>query len=191
MNGAGRRNSILRERDISPSRYGSAGNRWRANDLAAWRARFWRHAAVLPLCDAARETGRHRHFGGAGTSQEFAGEHGWRRALGRPEGHAAGIRLPLSLDEFAVGVQLDFEQSPGAGPLPARQIWKRQCWKEKLGPKRKPRIGLVWSGGFRPHQPHLWHVNRRRNIPWRNSRCCCGPTWSSIACKKASWLRRN
>lgn len=38
-------------------------------------------------------------------------------------------------------------------------------WQEKLGPRRKPRIGLVWSGGFRPQQPHLWHVNRRRNIP--------------------------
>jgi tetratricopeptide (TPR) repeat protein len=38
-------------------------------------------------------------------------------------------------------------------------------WQEKLGARRKPRIGLVWSGGVRPHQPHLWHVNRRRNIP--------------------------
>jgi len=42
---------------------------------------------------------------------------------------------------------------------------KTRYWMEKLGQRRKPRIGLVWSGGARPTQPHLWHVNRRRNIP--------------------------
>ena len=26
------------------------------------------------------------------------------------------------------------------------------------------RVGLVWSGGFRPDQPEVWAVNRRRNI---------------------------
>jgi Flp pilus assembly protein TadD len=38
-------------------------------------------------------------------------------------------------------------------------------WREKLGRKTKPRVGLVWSGGFRPNQPELWSVNTRRNIP--------------------------
>jgi hypothetical protein len=42
---------------------------------------------------------------------------------------------------------------------------KKLYWKEKLGPKTKPRVGLVWSGGFRPNQPELWGVNNRRNIP--------------------------
>jgi tetratricopeptide (TPR) repeat protein len=37
-------------------------------------------------------------------------------------------------------------------------------WKERLGEKTKPRVGLVWSGGFRPDRPDLWTVNRRRNI---------------------------
>lgn len=27
------------------------------------------------------------------------------------------------------------------------------------------RIGLIWSGGFRPNQPNIWEVNARRNIP--------------------------
>ena len=31
--------------------------------------------------------------------------------------------------------------------------------------RRKARVGLVWSGGFRPNQPELWSLNRRRNIP--------------------------
>jgi hypothetical protein len=42
---------------------------------------------------------------------------------------------------------------------------KSLFWREKLGAKNKPRVGLVWSGGFRPNQPELWAVNRRRNIP--------------------------
>jgi hypothetical protein len=38
-------------------------------------------------------------------------------------------------------------------------------WKEKLGSKRGPRVGLVWSGGFRPNLPAFWPGNSRRNIP--------------------------
>jgi tetratricopeptide (TPR) repeat protein len=42
---------------------------------------------------------------------------------------------------------------------------KSGFWKEKLGDKGKLRVGLVWSGGFRPNQPEVWSVNERRNIP--------------------------
>jgi Tfp pilus assembly protein PilF len=42
---------------------------------------------------------------------------------------------------------------------------KSRLWREKLGARSKPRVGLVWSGGFRPNQPELWSVNNRRNIP--------------------------
>jgi len=42
---------------------------------------------------------------------------------------------------------------------------KAVIWKQRLGDKRKFRVGLVWSGGFRPDQPELWSVNKRRNIP--------------------------
>jgi tetratricopeptide (TPR) repeat protein len=38
-------------------------------------------------------------------------------------------------------------------------------WKDKLGERTKPRVGLVWSGGLRANQPELWAVNNRRNIP--------------------------
>ena len=34
----------------------------------------------------------------------------------------------------------------------------------KMGNKSKKRVGLVWSGGFRPNQPEVWAVNERRNI---------------------------
>jgi tetratricopeptide (TPR) repeat protein len=38
-------------------------------------------------------------------------------------------------------------------------------WRRLLGEKNRLRVGLVWSGGFRPAQPDVWSVNRRRNIP--------------------------
>jgi tetratricopeptide (TPR) repeat protein len=34
----------------------------------------------------------------------------------------------------------------------------------KMGVKSKKRVGIVWSGGFRPDQPEVWAVNERRNI---------------------------
>lgn len=42
---------------------------------------------------------------------------------------------------------------------------KVSTWKEQLGTKNNIRVGLVWSGGFRPDQPELWEVNKRRNLP--------------------------
>jgi tetratricopeptide (TPR) repeat protein len=31
--------------------------------------------------------------------------------------------------------------------------------------QRRPRVGLVWSSGFRPGMPDTWFVNARRNLP--------------------------
>ena len=41
---------------------------------------------------------------------------------------------------------------------------KVKAWADRLGPKVNKRVGLVWSGGFRPDRPDLWLLNRRRNI---------------------------
>ncbi len=38
-------------------------------------------------------------------------------------------------------------------------------WKQKLGPRTRPRVGLVWNGGFRKDQPEVAEVNERRNVP--------------------------
>jgi len=38
-------------------------------------------------------------------------------------------------------------------------------WGERLGERNRPRVGLVWNGGFRADQPELWAVNERRNVP--------------------------
>lgn len=42
---------------------------------------------------------------------------------------------------------------------------KELFWKNKIAHINSPRIGLVWSGGYRVDQPELWGVNNRRNIP--------------------------
>lgn len=42
---------------------------------------------------------------------------------------------------------------------------KASYWRNKLGTKRRLRVGLVWSGGFRAQTPEIWSVNERRNIP--------------------------
>jgi hypothetical protein len=41
---------------------------------------------------------------------------------------------------------------------------KQKMWAERLGAKQILRVGLVWSGGFRPNQPEMRAVNERRNI---------------------------
>ncbi len=40
---------------------------------------------------------------------------------------------------------------------------KVEKWATRLGPPSGKRVGLIWSGGFRP-DPGLWLVNKRRNI---------------------------
>jgi tetratricopeptide (TPR) repeat protein len=43
----------------------------------------------------------------------------------------------------------------------ARLEW----WRARLGPRRRLRVGLTWSGGLRSHLPELAATNGRRNIP--------------------------
>ena len=54
---------------------------------------------------------------------------------------------------------------PNQIPYILADTQKVAYWRAKLGTAKKPRVGLVWSGGFRPDQPEVWAVNARRNIP--------------------------
>ncbi len=45
---------------------------------------------------------------------------------------------------------------------------KRAYWDQSLGARIRPRVGLVWNGGFRANQPEAWAVNERRNMPVRH-----------------------
>ncbi len=42
---------------------------------------------------------------------------------------------------------------------------KIEYWRKQLGQPVRPRVGLVWSGGFMPDQRYGWGANYRRNIP--------------------------
>jgi tetratricopeptide (TPR) repeat protein len=54
---------------------------------------------------------------------------------------------------------------PNAIPYLAAEPDKVQSWRDRLGPRRRLRVGLVWAGGHRPRQSECWSVNQRRNIP--------------------------
>jgi len=42
---------------------------------------------------------------------------------------------------------------------------RRRRWNMKLSTHSRMRVGLAWSGAFRPGQPELWSANSRRNLP--------------------------
>jgi tetratricopeptide (TPR) repeat protein len=74
--------------------------------------------------------------------------------------HCPLLSLPLALGTTVSSI-------PARIPYLRGPADRRAFWEERLGPRSKPRVGLVWSGGFRPDQPEVWSVNDRRNIPLR------------------------
>jgi hypothetical protein len=72
--------------------------------------------------------------------------------------HCPLISLPL-----AFGTSLS--TIPAQVPYIVADPVKTRFWSEKLGPWIQLRVGLVWSGGFRPDQPERGPVDKRRNMP--------------------------
>jgi hypothetical protein len=72
--------------------------------------------------------------------------------------HCPLLSLPLAFHSTPATI-------PARVPYLRSSIGKSQQWRDKLGAAAKPRVGVVWSGGFRADQPELWAVNNRRNIP--------------------------
>ncbi len=94
--------------------------------------------------------------------------------LGSLEGVAEVLPYGAALPEFDFHcslMSLPFAFKTTLPTIPAQIPYlhadgtKVSYWREKVGEKRKPRVGLVWSGGFRPDHPELRFVNNRRNIP--------------------------
>ena len=73
--------------------------------------------------------------------------------------HCPLISLPLAL-------KTELDSIPAGIPYIQSDPVRAAKWRERLGKKTRPRIGLVWSGGFRPDQPAVWDTNARRNIPF-------------------------
>jgi hypothetical protein len=74
--------------------------------------------------------------------------------------HCPLMSLPLAFNTT-------LESIPCKNPYLSAGHERLEYWRDKLCERTKPRVGLVWSGGFRPNQPELWSVNDRRNIPLR------------------------
>jgi tetratricopeptide (TPR) repeat protein len=72
--------------------------------------------------------------------------------------HCPLLSLPLALGTTVSNI-------PAAIPYLKSNGEKSLVWKQKLGERNKPRVGLVWSGGFRPNQTEAWNFNSRRDIP--------------------------
>ncbi|MGC1460236.1 MAG: tetratricopeptide repeat protein [Steroidobacteraceae bacterium] len=72
--------------------------------------------------------------------------------------HCPLMSLPLAFKTVLATI-------PARVPYLKSDPGKVLLWNELLGERRRLRVGLVWSGGFRPDQPELWSVNQRRNIP--------------------------
>jgi hypothetical protein len=58
------------------------------------------------------------------------------------------------------------ETIPADAPYLSADPAKVARWHERLGPRTRPRVGLVWSSGVRPDQPELAAANGRRNLPF-------------------------
>jgi hypothetical protein len=70
---------------------------------------------------------------------------------------------PLLSLPLAMGTTL--AHIPARIPYLAANEERRHIWRQKMGDRARLRVGLVWSGGFRPGRPELWSVNERRNVP--------------------------
>jgi tetratricopeptide (TPR) repeat protein len=67
------------------------------------------------------------------------------------------MSLPLALKTALSDI-------PGARGYLAGDPLKVAHWRRRLDVEPVLRVGVVWSGGFRPHQPVTWGVNERRNM---------------------------
>lgn len=67
------------------------------------------------------------------------------------------MSLPLAFKTTVESIPADF-------PYLQADKGKVAIWKKKILNESRLRVGLVWSGGFRPNQPEVWAINERRNI---------------------------
>ena len=72
------------------------------------------------------------------------------------------FQCPLMSLPLAFRTELATIPAPRAYLTPDPE--KARRWKERLGERHGPRVGLVWSGGFRPDQPELAAIHARRNL---------------------------
>jgi Flp pilus assembly protein TadD len=72
------------------------------------------------------------------------------------------FHCPVMSLPHAFGATL--ETIPADVPYLSADPVRVKRWNQRLGPKTRPRVGLVWSSGVRPDQPELAAANGRRNL---------------------------
>ncbi len=85
--------------------------------------------------------------------------------LVEPETELPSFDYQCPLLSLPLAFKTTLSNIPSTIPYLKSSADKSRLWQEKLRDRSKLRVGLVWSGGFRPDQPELWSVNSRRNIP--------------------------
>jgi hypothetical protein len=56
---------------------------------------------------------------------------------------------------------------PTSVPYLTAEVDRVRAWRELLGERTRPRVGLVWSGGVRSAASDPWTINCQRNPPAR------------------------
>lgn len=102
-------------------------------------------------------------------------------ALGEPL-PAFNWHCPLLSLPHALATELD--SIPWRGPYLKPDPMKMKIWQTRLGPTQKPRVGLVWSGGFRANQPETWAVNERRNMDLKDMLAIVEPRFEFYSLQK-------
>jgi hypothetical protein len=85
---------------------------------------------------------------------------------------AFDFHCPVMSLPHAFGATLD--TIPANVPYLSADPARVTAWNERLGPKTRPRVGLVWSSGVRPDQPELAAANGRRNLPFDKLKAFAG-----------------
>ena len=71
--------------------------------------------------------------------------------------HCPLLSLPLAFNTV-------FDTIPGETPYLAADAAKRDRWRDRLGPRVKPRVGLVWAGDPRKQIPNAHLIDRQRSL---------------------------
>ena len=72
------------------------------------------------------------------------------------------LHCPLLSLPLAFATQL--ETIPGRTPYLFAAADKKDTWRERLGRRERPRIGLVWAGDPRKRLPNAHRIDRQRSI---------------------------
>src|SRR6185312_15765834 len=71
--------------------------------------------------------------------------------------HCPVMSLPLAFKTTLATI-------PNEVPYLRSDPEKSRAWRDRLGARGKPRVGLVWAGGFHANGPEVWRVNERKKI---------------------------